>query len=199
MSADLNKPRPSFVVHQLCGVPDLLAGLYLMALSLAFLAPFHVWGPAALFGMLAFPTLWSRFRMRLQQVGIGCQPLPRSVLVPPLGGFVLLLAAWTGIFLLLFKGPVPEALQDHPAVTSAFGWVLGPTGLLAAFSLRWLRWAGYSLFLLAVNAAVFLGLPAGVPFLATGLLMAACGFYSFRRYLRRHPDLMGPQALRASR
>jgi hypothetical protein len=71
--------------------------------------------------------------------------------------------------------------------------------MLAAFSLRWMRWAGYALALLAANATLFLGAPAGTPFLAIGALMTGCGLYSFLRYTRRHPELLGGQPLRASR
>ena len=198
MPSRLNPSSFSTVVHQLCGAPDLLVGLGFVLYGLGHFVP-YVPVLALLWSLLVAPLLWSRFRLRLQQAGLGFQPLAGTRLALPLAGFSLLLAAMTAVFLWQFRGPVPEELRNHPAVTSAFGWVLGLTGLVAAFSLRWLRWAGYSLVLLAANAALFLGLPEGMPYLPAGLLMVACGLYSFRRYTRRHPDLLGVQPLRASR
>jgi hypothetical protein len=198
MPADLNNPRPAFVVHQLCGAPDVLVGVSVLASSLA---PYvhAIWVLGLLWTCLVAPGLWARYRMRLEQAGLGLRPIPCAhVLVPLLIAAGLLLALAT-FALAWFEGPIPEHLQGHPAVTSAYGWILGLTGLLVALSLRWARWAGYALVQLAGTATLFLGAPEGLPEAVTGLLMIGCGLYSFLRYTRRHPELLGGQPLRASR
>jgi hypothetical protein len=191
MPRNLKTPPPSSVVHQLCGTPDLLVGVALVIHGLACFVP-SLWILGVLWTCLLAPLFWLRFRLRLLHSGVGYRPLPAArLMVPALLGAAALLVL-SAVSVAWFRGPIPEMFQQHPMVTSAYAWIVGLTGLLVAASLRWLRWFAYSTVLLLVNLTPFLGVAEGWPFLATGLLMTACGLYSFRRYARRHPELLRP-------
>ncbi len=189
MRDDLPNPPFSSLVHQVCGAPDLLGGVTLVTLGLTSLEP-RLWlvHTVWVFGLL--PLLWSRFRLRLLAAGVGYRPLPPNRLYPPILAGVAIFLALCAIALARFRGPTPEPLAGGPGVAAAMGGLLALTGVLVAVSLRWLRWHAYALVLLLGCASLFLGVPTGWPFLATGLLMAGSGLAALLRFLRRHPQIL---------
>jgi hypothetical protein len=187
MQSNLTKPTSS-LVQQLCGVPELLAGLTLLTFTLTWageaLVVLHL-----LWGAALSPLLWSRFRLRLAQSGVGYQPLGAWPFLPVLGGVAILLLVSLGL-IIRFAGPLPAWLVQHPAVAVFYGSLVALTGFWVALRLRWLRLVGYSVLLLLGSASILLGTPEPWPFLATGLLMVFGGLTSFRRFVRRHPQVI---------
>jgi len=180
----------SSLVHQLCGVPDLLTGLSLAALALTRLDP-RLWAVQLLWSVVLLPLAWHQFRLRLVRAGVGYRPLPPARLYGPLLAGVAVLLVLATILVVRFHGPIPGPLQEAPLLTASFDALLALTGALTAYSLRWLRWYGYALVLLLGSATHFLGVHPAWPLLATGLLMTAGGLRSLRRFHRRHPQVLG--------
>ena len=189
MRDDRQNPTFSSLVHQVCGAPDLLAGLTLVTLGLATFDP-RLWFVHAVWVFGLLPLVWSRFRLRLLQAGVGYRPLPPARLCPPILAGVAAGLVLSAILVARFRGPIPGLMHDAPAVAAAFVGLLALTGVLVAASLRWLRWHGYALVLLLGCASLFLGVPPAWPFLATGLLMAGSGLAALLRFLRRHPQIL---------